>query len=481
LKIWKRGTPLAAAETLFVGRHEDVSVYAEAEYLSGINETVLLISQATSFYTYNRYMYVDGGLRQLDLPHTLEYSGIYEGRYIVEVTEDWTVRGQTYKAGSLLGVQIGLQNIVDVIFTPTDISFIDSVAVRTSGIYFSTLKNVENQVFRATWGPNGYETSEVAIPSGGNVGFYGSTGDASAVYVSYASFLVPTTQYLIEPQGASTKVVRAKGLPDKFASSDFEAEQHFAKSADGTRIPYFVVRKKGTSGVAGPTLMSGYGGFRVSRKPTYLQTQGRLWLEQGGKFVLANIRGGGEFGPKWHESAILKNKMKSYEDFIAVAEDLIANGETSPQQLGIQGGSNGGLLVSAVMVLRPDLFQAVVCEVPLVDMIRYHLLLAGASWMAEYGNPDDPEMREYILRYSPYQNLRAGVKYPEMFVDTSTKDDRVHPGHARKLVARLEEFGQPVLYFENTEGGHAGAATPEQRAELNALVYTYLKMKLGGD
>jgi prolyl oligopeptidase len=257
------------------------------------------------------------------------------------------------------------------------------------------------------------------------------------------------------------------------------SEQYEATSKAGTHIPYFSMHRKdwkldGTN----PTLLYGYGGFEISLTPHYSASRGTDWLAKGGVYVIANIRGGGEFGPKWHQSAMLKNKLKSYEDFIAVAEDLIQRKITSKAKLGIQGGSNGGLLVGAVTMLRPDLFNAVICQAPLLDMKRYTKLLAGASWAAEYGDPDDPDMWNYIKKYSPYQNVKDDVTYPEIFFTTSTRDDRVHPGHARKMVARMKEQGHRVLYFENTEGGHSGAANNKQRAHVAALTYAYLYMKL---
>ena len=245
-------------------------------------------------------------------------------------------------------------------------------------------------------------------------------------------------------------------------------------------IPYFVIWPQGAKADGrNPTLLYGYGGFEVSKTPFYSGAMGRAWATQGGVFVVANIRGGGEFGPGWHQAAILGQKQKSYDDFVAVAEDLIAQRITSPAHLGIQGGSNGGLLVGAVMLQRPELFNAVVCQVPLLDMRRYHLLLAGASWMAEYGNPDKPEDWAFIGRYSPYQNVKPGVKLPPVLFTTSTRDDRVHPGHARKMAARMLEQGHALLYWENIEGGHGGAADNAQRARMSALEYSFLWQQLG--
>ncbi|MFC7479372.1 prolyl oligopeptidase family serine peptidase [Luedemannella flava] len=251
--------------------------------------------------------------------------------------------------------------------------------------------------------------------------------------------------------------------------------QHFATSADGTRVPYFVV----DSGPGpAPTLLTAYGGFEISLTPHYSGVTGRGWLADGGRYVVANIRGGGEYGPAWHQAALKANRPRAFEDFAAVARDLVARDLATPATLGIEGGSNGGLLTSVMLTRHPDLFGAVVIQVPLTDMRRYHLLLAGASWMAEYGDPDDPADWAYLREYSPYHQVRSGVDYPPVLVTTSTRDDRVHPAHARKLVARLREVGADVTYYENIEGGHGGAADNSQHAFLNALVFAFLWRRL---
>jgi prolyl oligopeptidase len=302
---------------------------------------------------------------------------------------------------------------------------------------------------------------------------------ADAYLLNVSDFLRPDTLQL--GRLGSDERETLKSRPTFYDSEGMRAEQHFATSRDGTRVPYFVIWPRGaTTSGDNPTLLYGYGGFEVSRQPYYSGIQGRAWTTQGGVFVLANIRGGGEFGPAWHQAAIKAHKQKSYDDFAAVAEDLIQRRITNPAHLAIQGGSNGGLLVGAVMLQRPELFKAVVCQVPLLDMQRYHKLLAGASWMAEYGNPDVPAEWAYISRYSPYQNVQAGVKLPRVLFVTSTRDDRVHPGHARKMAARMLEQGHALLYWENIEGGHGGAADNAQRAQMSALEFSFLWQELGG-
>ncbi|MES1161489.1 MAG: prolyl oligopeptidase family serine peptidase, partial [Rhizobacter sp.] len=305
---------------------------------------------------------------------------------------------------------------------------------------------------------------------------------ADAYLLSYTDFLTPSSLALA--RAGSDEREPLKALPPMFDAAGMRTEQLFATSRDGTRVPYFIVWPAGVDGLnpadgSTPTLLYGYGGFEVSMQPWYSAAWGSAWLARGGAVVVANIRGGGEYGPAWHQAAILAHKQRSYDDFIAVAEDLIARQITSPAHLGIQGGSNGGLLVGAVFTQRPELFNAVVCSVPLLDMRRYHRLLAGASWMDEYGDPDDAAQWAHIARYSPYQALRADAHYPEVLFATSTRDDRVHPGHARKMAARMRDQGHPVLYFENIEGGHGGAADNAQRAHVQALEMSYLWRQLG--
>ena len=301
--------------------------------------------------------------------------------------------------------------------------------------------------------------------------------DKDDFFVNYTDFLTPSSLYLVS--GDDLKITKLKGAKSQFDSSQYVAEQRFATSKDGTKVPYFIVHAKNMKHDGkNPTLLYGYGGFEVSMQPYYSASIGKNWLEQGGVYVLSNIRGGGEYGPRWHQAALKENRHKAYEDFEAIAEDLIAHKVTSPKHLGIQGGSNGGLLVGAAFTRRPDLYNAVICQVPLLDMKRFNQLLAGASWMGEYGNPDIAEQWDYIKTYSPYHNLDKQTNYPKVFFTTSTRDDRVHPAHARKMVAKMKAMGHDVLYFENMEGGHAGAANNEQRAMVSSLSFAYLMDRL---
>ncbi|HEX7122346.1 MAG TPA: prolyl oligopeptidase family serine peptidase, partial [Gemmatimonadaceae bacterium] len=321
-------------------------------------------------------------------------------------------------------------------------------------------------------GPSGWTYETVPAPSLGTIGVVATSSRDNRVFFTYTNFIQPTTLYLSDGSGPVKEVQR---LPAMFDASGLKVEQLETRSKDGTRIPFYVVSREGQPRDGNnPTLMYAYGGFEVSMTPSYSSTVGANWLERGGTYVVANIRGGGEFGPAWHRAGLKENRQRIYDDFIAVAEELIRLKITSPAHLGIQGGSNGGLLMGVNLTQRPDLYNAIVIQVPLLDMRRYNQLLAGASWMAEYGDPDKPEEWEFISKYSPYQNLKPGQKYPRVLFTTTTRDDRVHPGHARKMAAKMESMGYPFYYFENTEGGHGSGVTSDQRARTIALTYVYL-------
>ncbi|HET6345120.1 MAG TPA: prolyl oligopeptidase family serine peptidase, partial [Myxococcota bacterium] len=319
-------------------------------------------------------------------------------------------------------------------------------------------------------------TSFVGAPAMGTVSVDAVERDSDEVFMTTTDFLTPTTLHHARLGGAPKKL---KEMPAFFDAKGLQVTQHFATSKDGTRVPYFEVAPQGMPlDGSHRTLLSGYGGFEVSEVPFYSGGIGRAWVAQGGVYVLANIRGGGEYGPRWHEAALKENRHRAYEDFAAIAADLVRRGVTVPRRLGIQGGSNGGLLMGNMITTYPALFGAVVCEVPLLDMRRYSKLLAGASWIGEYGDPDKPEEWAYIQTFSPYHNLREGVAYPPVLFTTSTRDDRVHPGHARKMMERMRGLGCDVSYYENIEGGHGGAADNRQAAHKAALAYTFLRKKL---
>ena len=477
VKRWRRGTPLESAVTVFEAGLTDMGAWPTA-FVSG-SRRIPAVSFRPSFFEGTVHVLRDDGLAKLDLPLDADPS-LAGDRLVVYLRSPWSVGGQTHAAGSVLSTDfdgfVEGERTFETVFVPTDRQTVQSVATLGEDVLVSVLDNVRGRLTRFTHSGGAWQARPVEAPALGSVDVV-TTDDASGRFFFQASsYLQPPTLYLDGGDG-SVRAVRA--LPAQFDASGLVMEAREAVAADGTRVPYTLVSRAGTplDGTA-PTLLYGYGGFEVSLEPSYEAMTGVQWLERGGVYAVANIRGGGEFGPAWHRAAMRENRPRAYEDFIAVAEALIATGVTSPAHLGIRGGSNGGLLMGAMLTQRPDLFNAVVVQVPLLDMLRYHRLLAGASWMAEYGDPDVPADRDFIARYSPYQNLRAGAAYPVPLFTTTTRDDRVHPGHARKMAARMEAMGFPVYYFENTEGGHGAGVTPEQQARTWATVYTYLDARL---
>ena len=481
VRVWERGAELTDARQI---AETDSSYVSISGYVSREPGHSTRFVQATpAFFRTELYLLDDEyEATRVPLQEDASFRGQIGDRSLVLLRSDWTVDGETYPVGSLVSVGLtesartGSPAQVELVLAPTDRMSIRGVSQSDGVAYVSILDEVTGSLLRLTRSDAGWQLDPVELPANGSLSVTSANPFSDVVMVNFESFIVPDRLYLLR-DGSIPRVI--KSLPDRFDASGFVTEQRFATSADGERIPYFVVRPADLvmDGTA-PTLLYGYGGFEVSLTPSYASPGTIAWLQNGGVYVLANIRGGGEFGPSWHEAALLENRQRAFDDFIAVAEDLIAGGITSPEHLGISGGSNGGLLVGAVTMQRPDLFGAVVCAVPLLDMLRYHKLLAGASWMAEYGNPDDPEARAFIEEYSPYQNVSPDIDYPEIFFWTNTRDDRVHPGHPRKMVARMEEQGHPVLYYENTEGGHSAGANLRQAATTSALTTVYLLQQL---
>ncbi len=479
VKEWKRGTPLADAKVIFEGESTDVSSSGFTTDEPGFHRE--FIQRTPAFFREISYLRTGDKLTQLDLPDDVNM-GTFREFITVELRSDWKVGGKTYAAGALLATPwekflAGGRDFA-VLFAPgARISLAGHSHTRHS-IIVNELDNVRNKLYVRTPQADGtWSRTPLTAPEFGTTAASAVDNETDDYWLSVSDFLTPSSLYL----GTLGKTEREllKQLPAFFKTDGLAVSQHEAVSKDGTRVPYFQVARKGLAldGTA-PTLLYGYGGFEISMTPSYSAGMGSAWLERGGVYVLANIRGGGEFGPAWHQAALKPNRQRAYDDFIAIAEDLIKRKVTSTPHLGIMGGSNGGLLMGAMLTQRPDLFGAVVCQVPLLDMKRYSHLLAGASWMAEYGNPDLPEEWAYISRYSPYQNVKPGVKYPRTLYTTSTRDDRVHPGHARKMVAKMTELKQDVLYYENIDGGHGGAANNQQQAFMNALAYTFLLKQL---
>lgn len=495
IRRWARGTPLTDAVTVHAGETSDVSAWASVDDTPGFER--VLYGRSLDFYNTRVWLQQPGGAL-LELQKPLDASlSLHREWALLELRSALTLgdgaAAVTHPAGSLLVTRvadlIAGRPAWQALFTPTEHCSLGGMSWTREYLLLTLLDRVANRVEVLRFNGSGWLRRDLELPGPGTLGV-GALFDphqpddplAEQVWITYTDFLTPDSLMLarIGSVAPNDRVETLKARPRYFDAEGMRAEQHWAASADGTQIPYFVVWPKGaTAHGDNPTLLYGYGGFEVSMQPWYSGGFGLAWFERGGVLVVANIRGGGEFGPRWHQGAILAHKQRSYDDFIAIAEDLVRRGVTRPGRLGIMGGSNGGLLVGAALTQRPDLFGAVVCQVPLLDMRRYHRLLAGASWMAEYGDPDQPEQWDWIRRYSPYQNLRTGVTYPRALFTTSTRDDRVHPGHARKMVAALEALGQPMLYYENIEGGHGGAADNTQRAHLQALEFAYLWAQLG--
>ncbi|GAB2646934.1 prolyl oligopeptidase family serine peptidase [Nocardia goodfellowii] len=502
-KRWRRGTELSAAETVFEGEPGDVSVSAGYDRTPGYERHY--IGRATDFFNEEVYLLEnDGTLRHLDVPTDASESW-YKDWLTIRLKSAWEVGGTTYPAGALLAIDFekflsGAREF-EVLFTPDAHTALHGYGWTENHLILSTLEDVQTKLYVLT--PPG-----MADGGAGGVGEHGPDGwarrplaDAPPMATTSVVNLDPLEggdEFMLMTSGFTTpstllassvggETTQLKQETEYFDAEGIVTEQFFARSDDGTMVPYFVLRHRDRMDVPGPTVMSGYGGFEVSRTPAYSGASGMGWLERGGTWVMTNIRGGGEYGPEWHTQVQKANRYKAFEDFAAIARDLVVRGITTADRLGAVGGSNGGLLMGVMLTRYPELFGAIVCQVPLLDMKRYHLLLAGASWIAEYGDPDKPEEWEYISEYSPYQvAMAAGAapsapEYPPILLTTSTRDDRVHPGHARKMAALLAEQGRTVWYHENIEGGHGGAADNKQSAFQAALIYEFFIQMLFED
>ena len=479
VKLWRRGEALTAADIIFEGGRTDVSVGAYATLAPGYEAE--FVYRGIDFYNTDLFIRREGALRAIDIPSDATAS-VHRGRLFITLDTDWTIGARMYPAGSLLATDferfLAGDRKLDVLYDPSPGSSLAQYSPTRNHVLINVLDNVRNRVYAATPTMDGWERTNLTKP-GGMQTISVRAVDPHAddrYFTDSADYLTPSALSLGTVGGRD---IALKRMPAMFDAAGLSITQAWAVSADGTRVPYFLVGNPKSKGPR-PALLYGYGGFEISMTPQYSPGVGAMWLEQGGVYVVANIRGGGEFGPAWHQAALKANRPRAYEDFIAVAEDLIRRAITTPGQLGVMGGSNGGLLAGNMLTMRPDLFGAVVAQVPLLDMRRYHELLAGASWMAEYGDPDKPEEWAFIRSFSPYHNLDPDTRYPPLLLMTSTRDDRVHPGHARKMGAKMAAQGHRVLYYENIEGGHAGAADNAQRARMWTLAYTFLHRTLGG-
>ncbi|KRE96639.1 prolyl oligopeptidase [Frateuria sp. Soil773] len=477
VKEWKRGTPLASAITVYEGKPSDMSIAAFRDNTPGFQRD--FVQRALAFYDSETYLRgKDGKLAKVDVPNDAT-TDVEREWLLVTPRSDWTVGGKTYKSGSLLAANfddyMAGKRELTVLFEPSETTALDGYSWTRHHLILNVMNDVVNKLEVLTPQPGAWKREPLGgAPALSTIAAEGIDADDSDDYfLTVSGFLQPTTLYYgTLGQG---EPVALKDSPSFFDASKYRVSQHFARSKDGTRVPYFEIAPKQLKlDGNNPTLQYGYGGFEISLQPGYSGSMGRAWLEKGGVYVIANIRGGGEYGPRWHKAALKANRLRAYEDFAAVSEDLFARKVTSPKHLAAMGGSNGGLLMGNMLTLYPQLYGAIVSQVALLDMRRYTHLSAGASWMAEYGDPDKPAEWAWIKTFSPYTNARAGQKYPPVLFTTSTRDDRVGPVHARKMYAKMRALGYDASFYENVEGGHGAAADNKQAAFMSALGYTYL-------
>ncbi len=479
VKLVRRGEPLTAAREVYRGAPQDVAVGPRVlRDPDGVTRAVLL-ERALDFFNREYRLLTPSGPVTLDLPRRSTLQGYVGGRLLVTLEQDW----KGFKEGDLVDFDLAVVKAApgaltpSLVVRPTMSQSVEQVATSRDRLIVVILDNVKSQVLTYARQGTKWAATMLDLPKDSTITIASAADSDNRLVLNVSSFLTPSSQWLADAAGGQPQRLRA--LPDRFDAARFVTHQLWATSKDGAKVPYFVVHAKDMKlDGSNPTLLNAYGGFQISMSPAYSGATGKLWLEKGGVFVVANIRGGGEFGPRWHNAGLKLNRMRVYDDFFAVSEDLIARKITNPKKLGIVGGSNGGLLMGVALTRRPELYNAIVIQVPLFDMIGYDHIGAGASWVGEYGDPKIPAERAMLMSYSPYQNLRPGQPYPQVFIETSTKDDRVHPAHARKAAARLKEYGYDYLYWENIDGGHAAAANLNERATRNALEFTYLMQRL---
>ena len=488
VKLWERGSDFASARQIAEGEQTDVSI-SGFSVLDG-DTRWRFIQRGTSFWTAN-YSLVreDGSTVPLPLPEDAEFEAVLDGHVIAKLNSPLTTRNRQAEAGWL--VAWPLQDVLDgnraepfVVFSPSETQAVEEVATSENTLWVKVLDDVSGKLIEVRPGYPGWFNRDMDLPDNSTIQIANTTGTGDTVFVTIESMLTPPTLWAVPGDGAAMRIA---SVPAQFDASRFTVEQRFAASKDGTRVPYYLARPEGAEGPL-PTLIHAYGGFRAAQTPKYLTAEpyrsgplSLFWLESGNAYVLANIRGGGEYGPRWHEDALREKRQNSFDDFHAVADDLVAQRLATPGKIAASGRSNGGVLVGAVANQRPDLYGAIISGSPLIDMRRYNKLLAGASWMAEYGNPDVPEDWAFMREWSPYQNMRPDPDYPAVFYYLSTLDDRVHPGHARKAAAKLEAFGQPFYYREAIEGGHSVGADREEDAKRAAMLLAFLNREIGDE
>ncbi len=488
VKLWDRGTDFSTARQIAEGEQADISA-SGFSVLDG-DTRWRFVNRSPSFWT-NQISLVkeDGSTVPLPLPEDAEFEAVLNGLVIAKLNSALETTGGTEEPGALIAWS--LQSVLDgsdpapfAVFRPSDTQAIEEVAASETKLWVKVLDDVSGKLIELSPGQSGWTARDMELPANSTVQIAETSGTGDTAFVKVESMLTPPTLYAVPSEGEAVAIASE---PAQFDASKFTVEQKFATSKDGTKVPYYLVRPKDAQGPL-PTLIHAYGGFRAAQTPKYLTAEpyrsgplGLFWVESGNAYVLANIRGGGEYGPRWHEDALREKRQNSFDDFHAVADDLVASRLTTPGHIAASGRSNGGVLVGAVANQRPGLYGAIISGSPLIDMRRYNKLLAGASWMAEYGNPDVPEDWAFMKEWSPYQNMSDGPDVPAAFYYLSTLDDRVHPGHARKAAAKHEAYGQTFYYHEYREGGHSVGSDHEEDAKRAALLLSYLNREIGKD
>ena len=484
IKTLKRGQKLEDAQELFRGAASDQLMSMPFLLSDGQGNRAAFLLRGVTFFGHETWLLTAQGAKRLPLPARSQLQGMVDGRVLIQTSEAWESGGVTVPAGALASVALkALQDggalTPEILFAPSPRQSIDGVVATQNRVVLSLNDNVRGRVRVYARGAGGWSAQPVDLPDNATISTVAASDKSDKAYLSVAGFLAPTTLWAMD--AADPKPVQVKAMPARFDAAGLVVEQFEATSTDGTKIPYFIVHKKGmTPDGSTPTIMTAYGGFEVPMTPSYAAITGKLWLERGNSFVLANIRGGGEFGPAWHEAGLKTKRQTIYDDFAAVAQDIFARKLSNPQKFGIYGGSNGGLLMGVEFNQHPELWNGVVIQVPLLDMIRYEQIAAGASWVDEYGSVSVPEEKAFLEKISPYANIRKGVAYPTPYIWTTTKDDRVGPQHARKFAARLKDYGLPYLFYEDMAGGHSGDADIEQGARLQAMQMVYFSQRLEG-
>ena len=481
VKILKRGESLSEAVSLLKAKKTDIGLYPFKIKFDKSDQFILLLPKD---YLSNEYFFIekDRQISKLPLPLDSDIVAQFQGKPVIKINKDWTWKNQKYKSGSVLIIYLEKMikeedSSVELLMEPSSNKALFDVNSSKNKIYITVLEDVKESVIEFKLNLGKWESKKLPLPSFSSIFEISSNSNNEDIFFSLHGFLLEEQIYHYNDR--SEKMTKIQSGFKYFDPKQYQVSQFFAESFDGTKIPYFVVSKKDIKWDGkNPSLLYAYGGFEISELPYYDPVKELAWLREGGVFVLANIRGGGEYGPSWHQAGLQEKRQTVFNDFYAVVEDLFKKNITSPASLSILGGSNGGLLVGVAVTQKPELFQSAIIEVPILDMLRYHKLLAGSSWIAEYGDPEDPKMRDFLLSYSPYQNLKSNIDYPNMFLSTSLLDDRVHPGHARRFSRKLEKMNKAFYYYENSEGGHAGASDNEQYAFLTSLKYTYLYQQL---